>query len=286
MNIQQLKGFLEQNQVPDELLIFQVKGSGRLVCQQYIQQICLLRHRVPCYLSLDDSAEQSLFDTDDTQQYIYSIAHYSKQPLPSDSIVICTQSDVEACVCEEVQGWQLKNYALGVLQGLSESSVEGLCECCADPYHLYAEIDKLQIFPFVEQETIFKQLQLDGAYEDLTTATIFQLTNNTQKRNIAGVKNAWKQLLCQTLNPLAVTSLLYNNFKLIAAIQLSPRMSAEKLGVNPKKYAAVKSYVGCYNRQQLIEILDLLGQIEYNIKNGSLDSILAVDYLITHILSF
>lgn len=285
MNIKQLKEQLQQNQNPTGPLIFVVKGSGHLIFEQYLQKICSLRGKVPCFLDWStQESSPSLWQEDADYQYVYSCEHFSSAQLQPTDVVVCHTTDyVEPIICEPLQSWQLQSYAQGRLPGLSNQQVTKLCEICVSPERLFNEIDKIALFVPREQSNIFELLQTEGAYEDLTTYNIFSLTTALQKKDVTTLGQVL--LANQELSPMALLSLLYRNFKLIAALQLSPTSDPQKLGCSVKQYYALKHYVNIFTKKELFNILNFLSMIDYRIKTGDLSVDVLTDYLVTHILT-
>lgn len=298
MKIEELKASIEAGNSVNTPLILVYKDTGRLICEQYIDLICINHHLTKQYCS-DVPPEKDFFDLlGETIQDNYLYITYRDEAVMYDTtahhhIVCCHKvpnnirkefADLVVDV-PELESWQLKSYAEGVLPGLTEDHLEWLCTNCQDPFRLMLEIERLQIFDKSVQDSMFDQLMAEGAFDDLVKGNIFNLSTAVQSRDLTAIRQELGRAKALDINPLALNNLLYSNLKDIATIKLSPSASPQTIGIVPKRFNALKRYVNCFSKEQLIKNLSLLSSVDYKLKTGQLSTSVLLDYLITHILS-
>ena len=300
MKIEDLKEKIE-NKTLDELpLIFLYKKSGRIICEQYVDEIAKIRNRNKKYFNLDNKYVKSifeianLFDTEDNMLYIAYLDTFDNPIYVKDNHIICCNNVSNEIKKEfsdrivnipELEDWQLKAYAQGVLKGLSEDRLNWLCNTPISSYRFMLEVDKLKLFADSLQNDLFDKMVDEGFFDDIIEVSIFALTTAVQRKDNISVANIYKTIQSVNINPIAFNNILYNSFKDITAIKLSPVATAQTLGIETKKFNALKHYVGYFNKDQLLIILDMLSSIDYKIKTGQMPTNLIIDYLITNILS-
>lgn len=165
---------------------------------------------------------------------------------------------------------------------LKQSYVEWLVEACSGDYgRILNELDKILIFKKepIDFNEMFKRFAKDGVIHYDVPDSIFEFVNAITSRN--------KDLAMSTLedvkllsSPIAIISLLYNNFRNIILVQTAAKPTAESIGMNSKQFSAIKYKTGKYTSQQLVEILLTLGDLDRKIKQGQIDSSIAIEYLI------
>lgn len=293
MKIEELKSKIETKSLDDSPLIMIYKKTGRIICEQYINEIAETKNLHKTYqTTLDDFGIVDLLQFDDISLHILFIDEFKSGELKSNYIVCChkiskdMKEKFKNIVVEipEVERWQLKNYAKGVLDGLSEDRLNWFCDNCTDEVRFMTEVDRLSHFAASLQNDLFDQMVDDGFFDDFVCTNIFTLSNAIQKKDLLGVNNSLKLLNVGEINAIGLNNLLYNNFKDIASIKLSPAATPQNLDLIPKKFNALKQYVNYFTKEQLIGVLQLLNSTDYKIKSGEISTTILLDYIITHIL--
>jgi len=85
--------------------------------------------------------------------------------------------------------------------------------------------------------------------------------------------------------PLVMLSVLYNNTKQVLQVQsYSGNDLAKASGLTPWQIKCAKEVMGSYSVAELVNIMDYCRKAEQDIKTGKLQSDVAIDYVLTHIL--
>ena len=286
MKIEELKRSIENKTIDNSPLVLVYKDTGRIICEQYINEISVIRGLEINYLDEEpDMSFVNLFGEDKASLNIIFTDNYSG--VPQQNYIICCHNTSynNAVNIPELEDWQILDYAKGVLPGVKEESVDWLCNICTDKHRLMQEIDKIKIFDKTSQDFVFNALINSDGFGDLTNHNIFNLSNSIQKKDIKTLMEIMLKIENIDVNPIGLNNLLFNNFRDIMAIKTSPNTPPQTLGIQPKKYNALRYYVNYFTVTQLSHILRLLVNTDQAIKSGDISVDMLTDYIITHIFA-
>lgn len=183
--------------------------------------------------------------------------------------------------------WQLRDMLYSFGKGVDTKFLDWLLHTCGDNVNrMYNEIIKLSSFPEGERKLIFNQMIDDGAFDDLTSNTIFNFTGALTKRDIGALKDVYSEIDNLDINGFGLLTILYNNFFNIVQIQLGISPTPDKLGLKLSQFNAIKYSCGKYSGEQLVKILEFLSGLDKRIKSGELPTNILRDYIVLSILSF
>jgi hypothetical protein len=187
----------------------------------------------------------------------------------------------------KIVDWQLKDMVYSYCKGVNTKYLDWLIkECNEDVNRLYNECLKLSIFREEDRPTLFDSMDADGAFDDLTSNTIFNLSNAIVKKDVNLVKSMYNDIRNIGVSDFGLLTVLYNNFMNVVAIQMGINPTAEKLGMKPNQFNAVRYNCGKYSNSQLVSIVRFLSELDFKIKSGELPTNILIDYMITSIMSF
>lgn len=303
LTIEELKKSIENKSFKMQFMIFKYSDNDFLP-MQYIHHI---RGILDCDVEfveklLNSKRKIDIFSTDDK---VYSLKilccdsfifdNKNLQEL-DDTIVVCKKIDksvLEFCsdyVIEfpKLENWHIKDYAYSLGSGIDKAKLDTLIDICNnDIYRLDKELKKISIFDERFRENMFNSFIDDGIFDDMSKFKIFDITNAIIKKDVKTLFDIYQELDSIDCEPVGLVTILYNNFKNILAIQFNQKASPESLGIDAKKFYAIKKYnCGFYTRSQLVNILQMLMDIDYKLKSGLLPADLIIDYVITKIFSF
>lgn len=186
----------------------------------------------------------------------------------------------------KLETWQIKDYVYSIADGVSEKKLDWLISVAKnDIYRLDNECRKLALFNIKERDKLFELFAAEDAYSDLSNYMIFDLSTAIVKKDIKTISYILEDLKNIDVEPIGLATVLYNNFRDIISIQLDRTASAEKLGMNPKKFYAVSKSCGSYTKEQLLKIFDCVSSVDFKLKTGQLPADKIIDYMILNILS-
>lgn len=182
--------------------------------------------------------------------------------------------------------WQIKDMVYSFCKGIDHKQLDWLIHNCnEDVYRLYQESVKLNIFNEAERKTLFEEMLEDGAFDDLSSNTIFNFTNAILKKDIPSLRLIYEEIDNIDINDFGLLTILYNNFNNIINIQLGLNPTAESLGMKSGQFNALRHNCGFYNKNQLINIFKLLSDMDRRVKSGEFPTNIMRDYMILSILS-
>ena len=301
MKIEELKNLIEQNNYRGEPFIFNEVNNCDFIVHQYINDLVLRNNfqlvNVDSIKKIPFNTNNFLSFSDDNYFYLYTT--YSEEELrnivnfKNCCIIYIGKKlknvlDIEEYIINipKIENWQIKDYVYSRGAGVDRKDLDYLLELTnSDLWRLEKELDKIEIFDKSYRKEIFKQFINNGIFNDLTTYNTFSFTDAVIKRQKTKVFEIYQKLQEMGTNYMGVIALLYNNFRNIIKIQLSPNPSPENTGLKPNQFYAIKkNSIGYYNKDELLHIFDLLTKIDKQIKTGEIEVDKSIEYLLVNIL--
>lgn len=301
MNLQELKTSIEGRAFKPSPIV--LVDENKFISLQYIEEI---RNNI-CpniiYIeSLDELSEsEDIFSSptknfnDDFVVLITELVDFSDKLVYNNNVLVVTKKISKSSkdyykdiIIEvpELLDWQIKDLAYSMGRGINSKYLDKLLSICGkDIYRLYNELLKIKIFNEKDRQFIFQDMCKDGALSDISNSTIFNFTNAIMKRDISDITSIYEEIDTIDINEFGLLTILYNNFLNVVNIQLGINPTAEKLGMKPNQFNAIRYNCGKYTNAQLISILKFLTEIDCKIKKGELDTKSLIDYMIVTILS-
>lgn len=276
MELKELKNKIITNTLTDDLIILKY-SDNKFLCNQYIDNICKLRHREKVYInSIQDSIEDFL-PTDSL--YVLDVDELIEYPTTAykNLVIICkslpSNLEVDYIDVTKVVNWQIEDFVKYRLQGLEEKEILWLCQICRyDIYRLDQECKKLEIFPPGSQKQVFMQLNADNGYCDLTDLNIFNFTEALINKDYQSMCSMIPDMEIIDIEPLAVVTILIKKFKQILALQTNNQNYIKELKMSDKQvWFLKKNQCGKFTDKKLIDNIEFLTNIDYEIKSGNLD---------------
>lgn len=195
--------------------------------------------------------------------------------------------DIEEYIIDipKIEDWQIKDYIYTRGKDVDEKDLDYLLTLTNDLFRLEKELDKIEIFEEKYRKDIFKQFIKDGIFDDLISCNTFDFIESVVKRKKNDVLQIYNKLVVSGINEMGIIALLYNNFRNIIKIQLSPNPSPENTDLKPNQFWAIKkNNVGFYSKDELLKIFRLLTDIDRKIKIGEIPIEYSIEYLLLKIL--
>ena len=276
MELKELKNKIITNTVGDDLIILKY-SDNKFLCNQYIDSICKLRGRDKAYV---DSIDESIEDFIPTNNlYVLDVEELTEYPNEyyKNLIIMCktlpNNLEVDYVDVTKPVNWQIEDYVKYRLSGLDEKEVVWLCQVCKyDIYRLDQECKKLEIFPPASQKQVFMQINADNGYSDLTDLNIFNFTEALINKDFASMCSMLPDMEIIDIEPLAVVTILIKKFKQILALQTNNQSYIKDLKMSDKQiWFLKKNQCGKFSDKKLINNIEFLTGIDYEIKSGNLD---------------
>ena len=297
MDISTLKEVLEKNLPIHDFIIFKSEDDSFLL-HQYLDKICSNNNQIISYVHDMPEYMESLFEVEDNsilQVYFckesdilndtLSLLHDTILVITSD-MIIPESLNPYCIILPKLDKWQIEEYALNLLPSIPSNIVLNLVKLF--DYNIFKitnEFDKLRIFPEENHKQILQFFSDQNVYEDISSYNIFNFISAIIKKDYKQLISIYEDINIIDIEPTGVVTLLYNNFKDIASIQLSRTATAESLNMPVKKFNAIKHNVGIYSKESIINILSFLSDIDKKLKTGILPINELRDYIIVKVLS-
>ena len=182
---------------------------------------------------------------------------------------------------------------------LGEQNCKKLIDICNSNYNqILLELDKIKNrnqlifantefdgYPFNPNDATFLELEKQGAFHKEISDITFEFVEKVLKRDTKRVYDLYKKLKLIGESNIKLLSLLYNNFKIVLLIQSCK--SSDICKTTGLQYYQVKynqDKLNYYTIGELVYILRKIQQIESGIKQGTIDEVISLDYLLVNIL--
>ena len=310
MDIVNLKTQIENKTLDDSLLVMVCHTNSFIVARQYIEEIARFKGlRVKYVNSINDFIDYSdttfgeiipfyltVLNVKEFKPYANDFSQYK------DAIVVCESIDdslklvIDNVVdIPKLVDWQISGYIKKECNGLNDGEIGYLQKLTNNNIErIDNELSKMKIFPVEEQDKLFAEIDEDKGFGDLSTKTIFTLTDAILKKDCVSAREVLKEIESIDVEGVGMVTILLNNFTKILGIQTYPKKSDLKkddydlLNVTEKQYSAIK-YYNCYrySEEGLKNIYEFLVNFDYDLKSGRLQmsNSTLIDYIICNIMS-
>ncbi len=304
MTLLELKTAIEQAAVGDELVIFNYEDVP-FVADQYVREISRIKNMPVQYIESLDSIVSGFADIFGMSQMNDGIRVYRAaeiETLPDKLkyeknlyIIVNKIRDKDSAnnyadstvIIPKLEGWQLTDYMYSVAEGVDRKNLDWLIKASdGDIYRLENELDKFRLFSESERKFLFDDMLLEGAFQDLSSFNVFNITNSVTSRDYESLKNALAEIKSFDAEPLGIVTLLYQGFRKLIQVWLAKNPTPESTGLKSGMIYAINKQPRVYSKAQLLKAFLLLTDIDKQLKSGNIDTKWLVDYLVCRILTY
>ena len=301
MKIEELKQIIESNSYNGESFIFTDIDNCQFLVHQYIHDLIIKNNfilvnvnsisEIPIstnnFLSVIDNNYFYVYYTDNSDE-LRAIVNLKNCVIVYTGKKLKNILDIENYIVSipKLEKWQIKDYVYSRAKGVDSKDLDYLLELTEyDLWRLEKELDKIEIFDEQYRKEIFKQFIKNGIFNDLIPYNTFNLIDSVVKRQSSRALEIYEKLKEIDTNNMGIISLLYNNFRNIIKIQLSPNPTPENTGLKSNQFWAIKkNNIGYYYKEELLYIFGLLVDMDKKIKTGEIEASKSVEYLLVKIL--
>lgn len=304
IKIKDLKSRIEKGMITDSFLVL-VYSDNNFLANQYINEIARITNKQKVYIdSLNEvSKDTAVFDRKDnnlyilnTEKFVTNIENFSGY---KNVIVVCNEVDVKTkrdvaatgtyTNLPKLQEWQILEYFKQQAPGLEEHHFKWLYEVTkGDIYRVNNEVSKISMFPKDKQLELFKQINNEDGYGDLSSMTIFDLINSILKKDIRTLTTALTEINVIGIEPMGLVTLLHRNIVNIIKVKLNTKSTPESLGMSERQFKAISYSYGNLSEERLANMLEFITFIDFKLKSGllQLSNERLIDYIITNMLRY
>lgn len=305
MDIKELKSLIESKQLTNiGFIIFKYEDIDFLP-NQYLLEICKILNLNTNYI--EDISNYIITQNDifglsniDTLLNIFKIKSFNinnKMLLEAKNLIVICNDISDECkdifsnnivYFPKLEKWQIKDYVYSVAEGIDCKKLDNLIGIYNyDIYRLDKELDKIRLFQPNERKYIYDDFEYEGLFNDSSIHNIFDFSNALLKKDITSLTSLYKEIEKIDCEPLGLVTTLYQSIRNIILIQLDPNATPEATGLPSNRFWAIKKNAcGFYNRDQLLNIFELITSIDKKLKTGEISVNIIIDYIVCHMLSY
>lgn len=173
---------------------------------------------------------------------------------------------------------------------LGDTPASLLVDLCDNNYsRILLECDKIKHLAKVRgcscEEALMQAIKEKVIYKS-PKDVIFNFIDTVCKRQVDSTYALLNELIAINESPLAIISLLYNNFRamlLVQSAQGQPEIS-KVTGLTPWQVKLAKEKGNNYSIEELVNAIKVIRNAERGIKTGSIEQDMAVDYILIRLL--
>lgn len=286
MTLQALKKDIEEKNNITFPIVF-VYQDVPFIAQQYLDRISKNQQRAISYVDLN--TQGGLFSAKKDDITVCFCDSLTLKNVDVDVVVTKNVSADVSCTVitlPKLNDLWVKDYLFSNLQGIDEKEIEWLfITCKKDVYRLYNEVQKLKTFDKKQKKSLFKLMVEEEQFSDLSNSTIFDFSNAIMKKDKTAVSGMLVKLSTIDCDPVALSSVLYQNFRKYIQVWLSKNPTEESTGLKSNVIYAIGKQPRVYSKDQLIKCFELLCGIDKMIKTGELETSFLIDYIVCKIFT-
>ena len=183
----------------------------------------------------------------------------------NNSVIECNALNINNLVKEKFESYKID----------SNTITKFINRVGTNPYNLINEIEKLKIFKI--NEKVITDEDIKFASKNIED-NIFDLINYIVNKNSEKVIDIYHDLLSRGSEPIAILVLIANQFRIILQSKLlyykgyTEKDIASTLSIHPYRVKLAIQNSRNYSNELLIEYIDKLATLDYEIKSGEKDA--------------
>ena len=183
----------------------------------------------------------------------------------NNSVIECNTLNINNLVKEKFESYKIE----------SSTITKFINRVGTNPYNLINEIEKLKIFKI--NEKVITDEDIKFASKNIED-NIFDLINYIVNKNSEKVIDIYHDLLSRGSEPIAILVLIANQFRIILQSKLlyykgyTEKDIASTLSIHPYRVKLAIQNSRNYSNELLIEYIDKLATLDYEIKSGEKDA--------------
>jgi len=273
-----------------------INGGSDYLIRSYIDAIANNKNLQIKYILNEYEIEEIRDNIFDTFNYLFVIENKERKVLQENEIkgeevIIIYDKAPETTIFDSViipkpENQHVEEHITNRLKGLNNFEPKWLCSIANHNVdRLDLEALKLEIFEEKDRKKVFNEILDDNGYEDLSSETIFNLSNAIMRKDKAIIAGIIRNINHIDIEGTGLLTILLRQFRLLIHIQTAKRISAKDIGITDKQLVAISKNRGTFSDEELLRIYTFLTGIDLKLKSGLLDltNHQLVYYLIAHV---
>jgi DNA polymerase III delta subunit len=302
LDIGTVKTSIETKSIDDKLIIFYCKDEY-FIAYQYVKEIAKQKNKRIHYLESMPASTSSAFDLFGTQDIEDDIRVFSCEEFISTNPQLAEEKNLyiitnkidkktkelfDNYIVEipKLETWQIKDYVYSNAEGVDSKNLDWLIEVCqGDINRIDNELSKIKLFSENEQKYLFDSMKSEGAFRDVSTFNVFNITNAITSKDITLLLNSLREIKSIDAEPLGVVTLLYQGFRKLIQVWLAKNPTPDNTGLKSNVIYAINRSPRVYNKNQLLRCFLEMTDIDRKLKTGQIEISWLIDYTICKILT-
>lgn len=302
LDIETVKTSIENKSIDDKLIIFYCKYE-HFIAYQYVTEIAKQKNKRIHYLESIPTSTSSAFDLFGTQDIEDDIRVFSCEELISTNSQLSEEKNLYVITSKidkktkelfdeyiveipKLETWQIKDYVYSNTEGIDPKNLDWLIEVCqGDINRIDNELAKIKLFSENEQKYLFDSMKSEGAFRDVSTFNVFNITNAITSKDMTSLLNSLREIKSIDAEPLGVVTLLYQGFRKLIQVWLAKNPTPDNTGLKPNVIYAINKSPRVYNKNQLLKCFLEMTDIDRKLKTGQIEISWLIDYTICKILT-
>ena len=170
----------------------------------------------------------------------------------------------------------------GIGNGISHKLLDYILTVCnGNLFRVKNEIRKLQIFPESQREDLLKECIKEQMFADTTDMNIFTFSKALEKKDVKTLVKVYKQLQVCDVEPLGLVTILCKSIEKAVIVKSLKNPTPQNTGLKSiKEIHAISYSYSKYTLAELVNILKLVYELDYKLKEGSIPESMIVDYIL------
>lgn len=309
MDIVELKKAIETKTLNDSFLVLHWQDNDFIV-NEYIKEIA--RYKNLEIVSIDSLKECHSFinsffgETMSNSLYVMRVDTFESDILDfsdfKNVIVVCHKVPDTVRFTLTVNNnyvefpkqetWQILDYMKLRCPEMSEEELQWLEKVTNENiYKIDSELDKLSIFEGNKKREVFRLLNEEGGYSDLSSNTFFDFVNALKVKDKNKLIELFTDIDNMDVEPTGIVTLMSNEIKKIINVKQDTKSDYNAVNMSEKQYMFYKRNIASlYTNNELTNIYKFLMSIDYKLKSGELGNITMnrdtfIDYIVCGLLS-
>lgn len=302
MTFESVKATIEARNISNDLLILKYEDVPFLA-YQWARAIAKIHNKPISYIESIDNLVSNFADifrtcNIDESERVFSCETFSvtsdKLKNEHNLIIITNKIDKNTeelykefiCVLPRLESWHIKDYVYSIAKGVPTKELDWFIDICHnDIYRIENELDKLRLFTASERKYIFDDMKFQGAFRDLSTFNVFNITNAITNKDYISLSNVLKEIKSFDAEPLGIVTLLYQGFKKLILVWLANNPTPDNTGLKSNVIYAINKSPRVYNKTQLLDAYQFLNSLDKRLKTGQLEITWLIDYVLCKLLT-
>lgn len=294
MTLQDVKKYVVDEGEFPSFIIFKCADSD-YVPLQYVKEVAKDSY---CFIeSLEDYTKAQIsLEYYESTVYVYRTDElttcYASFKEVNNLVIICNKIDKNLSkefsdyIVEvpKLEKWQIKDYIAQNYLSLTEAQMDSIIENCrGDVFKIDIELNKLKPFLSSLHSVLYDEFERADIFESHQEAKIFDLVNAIQSKDVSKVDEILNKEV--DINSIGLISMLHNGFKNIIKVWFTKNPNEMNTGLKNNQIWAINKLPRVWSRDQLIQILKELTEVDCKIKSGEMPEPLLTKYVISRVLA-